>query len=207
MAAPFKRLFNMVEVTLAIAVVGIGVSGIMALFPVAITSSRDAVAQNFCADGVDQFITIVNAIANKTPDWTNTASYMYKINDDPSAVLVATYEESTTSDSGWGNIGNIYFPSATPSVTDFNRGAARLKMGSDFAAGIRFWKSPIDGLFLNGQTVNFSNITAFGGTATDKYKYGLVLHVEVSWPVQKPYANREKRYYSYELFNPLQTTN
>lgn len=43
----FIRRFNLIEITMAIAVVGIGIAGIMALFPPAIEANRTADNQNY----------------------------------------------------------------------------------------------------------------------------------------------------------------
>lgn len=43
----FIRRFNLIEITMAIAVVGIGIAGIMALFPPAIEANRSADNQNY----------------------------------------------------------------------------------------------------------------------------------------------------------------
>ncbi len=195
----------MVEVTLAIATVGIGIAGVMAMFPVAIKSSRDAVAQNYCADGVDQFITIMNTLAVHDTDWTNSSSYIYKIaNATPVGGMPSTLPGLISSPLVFGN---ICFPK-TGSDPDFTTKTAMMAMGkldsngnvdptlSDFTAGIRYWLTPIDGLYIAGQTFNFSS-----AAAADRYKYGVTLHVEVSWPIAAPDNMREKRYYSYEIFN------
>lgn len=43
----FIRRFNLIEITMAIAVVGIGIAGVMALFPPAIEANRSADNQNY----------------------------------------------------------------------------------------------------------------------------------------------------------------
>ena len=204
MAASLKRFFNMVEVTLAIAVVGIGITGIMGMFPVAIGASRDAVAQSFIADGVDQLITLVNMVGNKENTWSTTG-YIKNIPTTTTNLVANTTEESACTT----QYGNLFFDNAD-SKLGFANGIAVLKTGTldssgnlvftDFSAGVRFWKTPINGLYLAGNTFNFSSLGA------DTYKYGFQLHIEISWPLSKDYASRSKSYYTYELFNVTQAT-
>ena len=191
-----RKCFNMVEVTLAIATVGIGVAGVMSMFPVAIRSSRDAVAQNYCADCVDQLISVVSNLAQHESVW-GAGSYVDSI---PSSTSFAAniINEGSAYPAGT-KAGNIYFPSANPlgGVAVMAAGATDTSGNlttPDFVAGLRFWKEPIHDLFLAGQSFDFAGLS-------NPYAYGFTLHIEVSWPLAKPYALREKRYYSYELFN------
>ena len=45
-----KHPFNMVEIALAMAIIAIGLSGILVLFPVGINASKSAIADNNLAD-------------------------------------------------------------------------------------------------------------------------------------------------------------
>ena len=55
--------FNLVEVALAMAVVGMGIAGVMALFQLGMQQSRDAVGDNYAADSAEQFITFAHQLA------------------------------------------------------------------------------------------------------------------------------------------------
>ena len=175
------KLFSMIEVTLAIAVVGIGIAGIMAMFPVAIQSSRDAVAQNYIADGVEQLSTVITTLSNGETNWTSGSL----IGGMPTTLAGCSGNETACTTP----YGSIYLPGV-----NFQSGTAMLKMastnGNDFSAGIRFWKTPIQNIYLNQQNLNMPDTT-----------YGAGIYMEVSWPAAKPYALREKRVYYYELFN------
>ena len=195
------KLFSMVEVTLAIAVVGIGITGIMAMFPVAVQSSRDAISQNYIADGVEQLSMVLSTLANNDSNWLSGATVAQipilsgtpHLNANPSDT---GYDGTITSNENacTKQYGTIYLPTGP----DFSKGTAVLKMTStisgttttDFSAGIRFWKTPIQNIYLNQQ--NFS----MPDTA-----YGAGIYMEVSWPAAKPYSQREKRCYYYELYN------
>jgi type II secretory pathway pseudopilin PulG len=63
-----KKYFNMIEVTLAIAIVGLGIAGIMSLFPVGLNATRDAVGDNYAADSAEDFLNYISQAAQA--DWT-----------------------------------------------------------------------------------------------------------------------------------------
>ena len=51
--------FTMVEVTMAIGVIAIGMMGIMALFPIGFQAARDAIGDNYSSDLADQFLQVI----------------------------------------------------------------------------------------------------------------------------------------------------
>ena len=198
MAAPLKRFFNMVEVTLALAVVGIGVTGIMGMFPVAIGASRDAIAENYAADASNQFITYLEAFIKNQTQWTsssgdpaNASSYgsafTSTLPDGPPAVTPSAVTDGFAS---WTNLTNstnggadIYGNSGTPSLYG-------IKVGNDFQGEVRVWKQPngVNDFYYGGL-----NVALPLGRAMRVY-------VELSWPVTKAYSAREKRYYIMEVY-------
>ncbi len=58
----------------------------------------------------------------------------------------------------------------------------------ELTAQILVWKS-----YMN----ELNTVTQWG-----HYKHGVVLNVEVSWPISSPYFEREKRYYQFSIANP-----
>ena len=76
-------------------------------------------------------------------------------------------------------------------------------VAADFSAVIRLWTETIDFYVLNVSTGNYVDL----GTANSEEKdnlnnhYGKALCMEISYPAEVPYANREKRYFRYEIFN------
>lgn len=49
-----------------------------------------------------------------------------------------------------------------------------------------------------------SKMEKFGSLDKIDYKYGVVLNIEASWPINVPYDEREKRYYQFIVANPKQ---
>lgn len=64
-----RRWFNMVEVALATAIVGIGFVSILALFPVGLNTSRDAMSESYAAEIGDQIINVVEAYSHYPSGW------------------------------------------------------------------------------------------------------------------------------------------
>ena len=200
-----RRGFNMVEVTRAIAVMAIGVAGVMSLFPVGVQASRDAVGDSYAADAADFFLSYLSEEARKNTKWLATqsegtdsliqtlpSSIPYTSGGDTSITAI---EDTVSTDIDYTSIQQ---DASKPGLFKMCQGpssAAILKYSNvalkDFNAAIRVWKSQI------------SNLQIAGSTYTDAipYNYCVMLHVEVSWPLEKPYSVRQKRYYVMELFN------
>lgn len=68
-----RSAFNLIEITLAIAVVGIGVAAVMALLVPALNASKDSLADTYTADVVNTFMTYVRG--ELTRDWTNISNF------------------------------------------------------------------------------------------------------------------------------------
>ena len=61
-------------------------------------------------------------------------------------------------------------------------------------AQLLVWISPIDKFYP-------PTATSLASPAID-YKYGVVLNIEASWPINVPYDEREKRFYQFIIANP-----
>ena len=71
-----RRYFNMIEITLAIAIMGVGITSLMVLMPVGLRSSQESVANNYVPIIADYFMTMLrNRVIH---DRTGTAgNYTY----------------------------------------------------------------------------------------------------------------------------------
>ena len=201
--------FTMVEVTMAIGVIAIGMMGIMALFPIGFQAARDAIGDNYSSEMADQFLHIVamQCKAYSTDDGgTTTDGWGRWITGDPndgasvSATLVPTDKAgaAATNDQE-NNINNV-----TPGTTEVIPGIP----------GIYYPTSAGNGLFYvnskSNDVIDFDAVMALwqedivynsaGDTIPNEIATKLCL--EISWPVAKPYKYREKRYYVMEIFNP-----
>lgn len=202
-----KKFFNMIEITLAIAVVGIGMTGVMSLFPVGLQATRDAIGDNYASYSADALISYLTQ--QSQANWTTVIG-----TSDTTGIIRATpptISETPDSASNWTlpdetalNGKSICTSSkwGTPAAIDLDvlkiyglfQGTANGSVVevADFAAHARVWKSQVSGVW-----------TFSSNAAPISYDKAVKLNIEISWPVEKPYSKREKRYYSIELFREL----
>lgn len=195
-----KRYFNMIEVTLAIAVVGLGIAGIMSLFPIGLNSSRDAIGYNYASDISNRFITLIKQKAKA--NWAANIEVHDFIPD--------TYPDKHYTDKNWQDkrdvmylvdkelkSGIYYHPaSSTASIATKDDGAFAIRTPIegeliDFAADINIWKTQISTPVYDGDWQN--KIWGWDEAAA--------IHIEISWPIEKPFSEREVRHYYLELYN------
>lgn len=207
-----KHPFNMVEIALAMAIIAIGLSGILVLFPVGINASKSAIADNNLADIAEYIMGYLQAGCNA--DWIKLAK------NPPGEGASATYsfaDDLPTSASSVGDSGitldddgkNSNFPTPIPG-NDAN--SANLFSGADgtflyrqmtndvvdFAAVVKVWR----------ENINFYVPQINTGAETTPHlineslpQYAQNLCLEISWPIELPYADREKRVFRLEIFN------
>ena len=63
-----KKYFNLVEVALSIGILAIGVTAILALFPVGFDRSRQAIGENYCAEAADSLFSYIARDATSDVD-------------------------------------------------------------------------------------------------------------------------------------------
>ncbi len=193
----------MIEVTLAIAIVALGMAGILALFPVGFQSARDSVGDNYVNDASQLFLSYIKLRAKEdtsTPPAVQTQAQINTQWDDVIGVIPDTKPDAPTpsidttnpSLSGWtqAEVPNLYYCG-----TD---GLFRIYSGSglnDFKAGVRVWTTRIVSPILN-QAGDWIYNSPYDTEACG-------LNIEFSWPVEKPYAQRTKRFFYYEIFKTL----
>ncbi len=218
-----RRMFNLVEITLAIAVVGLGMTAIMALFPVGFTATKQAVAQNYATDAADQFLSYIARYCNdrtvivagppKKYFWdyfiysdagtpTNTA-------DDAQGLLLAEPAEGTQP-SFWSQAWNI---------NDNDAATAEATLTTLMTDSTNIYSPPAlttyPGLFkiTQGSSVvtdfvaiariwraPVTGVYIYGENLDVSYPFAARLHMELSWPASKPYSKRDKKYFCIEVF-------
>jgi len=186
-----KRLspFNLIEVTLAIGIVAVGMAGLMVLFPIGFNATRDAIGENYSADMADQLLHVM-AYYSKT----SSAYWTSLLGDGTTAGEIS--EESSRPTSAPQNAPSSRtnaFLSDVPIYKTSTNGIYYMESITngkvDFAAHAIVWKTP---------TPNLA-----GATPTElPWDLSATINVEISWPVQKPYDKRAKRYYQLTVFNP-----
>ena len=91
-----RSAFNLIELTLAIAVVGIGIASVMALFIPAMNASKASVADNYLPDIADTLMTFVkmNPGAEQIQSGKPNATTLNKLNT-AEIVIIFTRQKQT----------------------------------------------------------------------------------------------------------------
>lgn len=206
-----SQVFTLVEITMAIAIIGIGMAGVMALLPVGFYASRDSIADNYSSDMSEQFLHVIaqqclmyEGVNGATADgWKDfildTGSSKYIPTSKPTPVQTApnysnmVFGDTAADTDSYDDMG-LY--SSSPAGVYYSE--ARAGDILDFKGEIALWQE---------QVICDTNNDGDGtdsGEYEIPYKNATRLCLEISWPFDKPYDQREKRYYVYELFNPVE---
>lgn len=201
--------FNMIEITLALAILGIGIASIMVLFPVGINANTAAIADNNIADVAEYLLGYVQMQVN---DDLNNGKTMI----DASTLLGSLKTESgrnTDTISSFSDIGGLTnLKKASSDNTIFRYEQTSVVNGEtviDFNAEARLWDSDV--------TIDYRNWSAAGAPYVPDAKiqkgdnYERWVYLETSWPADAPYKvtedgntvyPREKRIFIMDFFNP-----
>lgn len=171
-----KSMFNLIEITMAIAVVGIGIAGIMALFPPAIEANRVANNENYIGGIVDSMAAMVENVALTNWSGTGGITSLPTSKATPDSTMFST--SSPTNYPGIYNISSTLFGVAS--------------VDGSFVGHIQLWR---------GTSVeNYENPIASAAANSLLGTNSAKVFIELSWPLAAPYDNREKRLYVIELF-------
>lgn len=171
-----RSAFNLIELTLAIAVVGIGIASVMALFIPAMNASKASVADNYLPDIADTLMTFVKM--------NPTASEIKNAKPGESTLKLLNTTYATLQDNGdITKRYNLY-------KTDSNQvmGVKIGRDGADFTGHILMW-------YTDDVKDLYDNAPNASTMKSNHRRY----YIEVSWPLIVPYAQREKRLYVTEL--------
>ena len=193
------KCFTLIEVTMAIAVVAIGLVGVLALFPVGFQASRNAIGDYYSSQMADSMLhiiaiqakTYVDSDHNKIPETDGWSDY----------VIGSTIIPDLPPDTSSVSKGTSFFNgSGTDPLGIYNgdkTGTFYMEILSgdvvDFSAAIGVWKEPVTFDSSGGGTNN----------ATIPEEVAKRLMLEISWPLTAPYDKREKRYYTLDIFNNI----
>ncbi len=228
------NLFNMIEVALSMAIIAIGMTSILGLFPVGLNASRTAMAENYSADAVEYIFGYLKNLAessqisyyqvflptntNSLPDnnalgtnWINT----YRTAtvggpgtplrlDDISHDFLKSYPDFTAPAYTYNPIlkglYNFKDGNTTPYLYFVLQGSPDSK-SYDFSAMVLVWRCPVFSLVATGDASISGNWSQWP-VAADNYLYMSGLNIEISWPLEKSYTEREKRFYYFVFSRP-----
>jgi hypothetical protein len=197
-----KHYFNMVELALAIAIVAIGISSTMTIIPLSLKTNTETKIKYYASDITD----IANSFAEGVlaGDWSNIMTKLPEVKK-------TTMIKNNGTDANWditkwtwdnsnmaqkniyaikdqdGQILNGVYGLRLASNTGINS-------ASNIKAELKIWKTPENSLNPD-----------FGEVTTDKEDIDINklvgINMEISCPAEKPYEQREKFAYYFEVFN------
>lgn len=198
-----RSAFNLIELTLAIAVVGIGIASIMALFVPAIDSTKNSIADNYAGDIVNSFTSYLEALARKGTNWNtffvSPGALVYDPDDqnklpDPESSSLGENEKKILNPAEWDE-NNTDMQTGIPglyklgSSTDYY--LYGVKAGNMFSGHIRVWAEEITDFYVPGSS-------STGNVGLSK---AARVYIELSWPATVKDENRNRRLYVTELYN------
>jgi hypothetical protein len=189
-----KKYFNLVEISLAIGLLAIGVTVVIALFPIGLGHSREAIGENYCAETADSLFAYITREANIDGNWDVVVNLPMTKADIPDTGKLSN-------DFSFGSVGNsegfIYFGAfdrnVSGDVVTSDDGVYGIKVQSenavDFTGEVLLWQKVLPTMLIAGVSVDVAVDTAVG------------VNLEISWPVEVPYVERNKNYYYFEIYN------
>lgn len=232
-----KHCFNMVEIALALAVLAIGMSSILVLFPVGINANKSAIADNNLADIGEYLMGFLRAgcaaewakiaddrkstvEAGETPSAPSQSEFFFsnKIATSYNQVKDLGEPKSGTKYEGIDPLSDDYKKGGARSITDnlyllqssgssYENSAFLYKQMTgdivDFAAVVKVWREEYSFYALDAADNDYTKVTVNPSSySSDSVnQYATVLCIEISWPAQAPYDQREKRLFRQEIFN------
>ena len=179
-----NRKFNLIEIILAIGILAIGITSVLSLFPIGFQETRESIAENYSSEAADSMLAYLARESYDSDTWNNLFG-------SSGAISESKPSSTETSTSGWTNVeGDIY--------STGNDGVYGLKVTSvigddaitDFTGEVLLWKSKVQNIRAAGQDIGDLD-----------YSEAVALNLEISWPVAKPYNQRNRNTYYLELFN------
>lgn len=215
-----RHNFNMVEIMLAVIVIALGITGTFVLFPVGVNANKSAVADNSIAD-IAEYVTAfarAEVLAGSQNDSSSKefgsriTGYFNQDGADP-AESKDYYQTISVDDpgSGWSD-------SASDSVILKHQSASGVYLVRqlsgpednrfvDFAAVARVYldNGDTNGTGLTGEYFPDASAAMVNTASSDDNnelkKFFIPAVLELSWPATVPIAEREKRYFRFEIFN------
>ena len=182
-----KLPFNLVEIVGALVIIAFGVTAAMALLQPSIRASRDSVGDNYSSDVANQFMSYIQVQARQ--NWTSIVGTDSAFTSAPPSAPATIADSNIDTPGSWGGAvgsGNIY---TTGGILSAASGIYGARCGNDFSGHVKVWKMQITDFSFNGTTTSLPKSKA------------VRFQIEISYPANKPYSARDKKYYSIEVFN------
>lgn len=208
-----RHYFNMIEVALALAIIAIGLSSILVLFPVGLNANKSSIANNNLADVAEYMIGYLRAytIANWNLDGSN--SFIDKTNLSTTKPT-GEFDKTIPADNDWISFGNTQDGVTRLKQLENNKAVYLYQQISqfedadgnkidvpDFSAIIKIWLDDNYEFYVYSPANKTYKKASDIETKANLKKYIIALCMEISWPAEVPEANREKKIFRFEIFN------
>ena len=162
--------FNMIEITLALLIIAVGVTSIFGLVPWGMQQHRNARYQNSAADGAEYLLHYLSSEIQSDPDWSDGATGI-ALSEPPdiSSITEDIGSWTLTRDNLYWDSGGIYRIYKARTVPTDDEGNTRRMV--DLDAIVRVWASATE-------TMEWG-----GGTSNDMTNR-VILNAEIIWPAR-----------------------
>lgn len=193
------RRFNLMEVMIALGLIAIGLVSVMGLLPIALVSSRDAMALTSAAESADLLLNQLRAQLKEPGEW------------DPEGMFVSKGAANGLKQNIWGIGANTKEPvqGTGGSIIELQKGAYRLirysrlpdagETGDESLSKNENYNPATDVLDFSADAVLWMEKVKIGSTEVP-YDVAVALKLEVSWPSNLSYERRYKSKYTLEIF-------
>ncbi len=177
----FKKLyyFNLIELVLAIGIMAIGMVAVLSILPIGLTEDKVSKIHNYSASASDSIYSFISR--ELSDDWNTTLASLPESKPDSQLSSTDGWNQSTE--------GNIFFPNSN------NSGVYGIQMTSasgditDAVGEVLIWQTPITNVSIGGVSTDLCTDEAIG------------INMEISFPIEKPYAQRRKAKYYFEAYS------
>lgn len=212
-----KNFFNLIEITLAMAIIAIGLASTLALFPIGVNTSRDSIVDNNLAD-IGEFL-MSHLRAGCLAGWqkmketsetsNNFITGLVKTSDitqGDSGIVEDDYSAWDKLDGKSTEAESCFFVNKSDSKVFLFQQKSKLPDNtwvSDFSVIAKVWVSDEFDIYLptiDVGGVKYKKNPVMNQQIVDN-NFARALCVELSWPAEVPYAQREKRMFRFDVFN------
>ena len=206
-----KNHFNLIEIVLTVAVIAFGVVMILGMLPKGLRAARNAGVESFATDVIDQMSNYLATSKSAVNELNEYSSIDLSLYDN------LVYEELLVGSRGGFRQVNVYGVASNTSTKGLYavvRGeqvavsSDENEFAIDFSGLLYVWRSPAKYSCLkaahNGEDAD-KKIHDCGKEKCDFRRetkdsiQSVQVNMELSYPLSLPYAERTKRYYSFEV--------
>ena len=185
-----KQFFNLIEIALAIAIIAVGMSSVLVLFPAGLNAVNSAAADSSAPDAVQYLAGYVESRIRH--EWNSSGA----------SRTSNTVTNLPTAKPGAAESWNASPIPNTPIYTSSTNGLFKYEQTHmvnsqpvvDFAAAARVWKTDNNHISVPGQ-LSPVDISYPPSTVM------VTIFIEVSYPLEKPYDERDKQIYRLDLYD------